>query len=216
MAYNFKKINDVPVVEAMMNDLNVFVEDGRKMAKIPANKMIPEDVALKSDIPTKVSELENDSAVPVPATAEVGQVVAVKAVDENGKPTEWEAIEVGGGEYDLLFDVADNALNLDGAYLTLASGDFQEALAKYREGKLCKVGLRWNFYYANMNYFQTYNALAVCGMVYGSGTMQSLTCMFQAVPNNYFPESPFSTTLIQIQMYSNDDIYCSVLSNEPR
>lgn len=94
MAYNFKKINDVPVVEAMKNDLNVFVEDGGKMAKIPANKMIPEDVALKSDIPTKVSELENDSVIPVPMTAEVGQVVAVKAVDENGKPTEWEAVEI--------------------------------------------------------------------------------------------------------------------------
>ena len=88
MAYNFKKINDVPIVEAMKNDLNVFVEDGRKMAKIPANKMIPEDVALKSDIP---------EVIPVPATAEVGQVVAVKAVDENGKPTEWEAVDMSAG-----------------------------------------------------------------------------------------------------------------------
>lgn len=88
MAYNFKKINDVPVVEAMKDNLNVFIEDGGKMAKIPANKMIPEDVALKSDIP---------ESIPVPATAEVGQVIAVKAVDENGKPTEWEAANVGGG-----------------------------------------------------------------------------------------------------------------------
>jgi hypothetical protein len=56
--------------------------------KIPANKMIPEDVALKSDIP---------EAIPVPATAEVGQVVAVKAVDENGKPTEWEAVDMNAG-----------------------------------------------------------------------------------------------------------------------
>lgn len=94
MAYNFKKINDVPVVEAMKSDLNVFIEDGGKMAKISANKMIPEDVALKSDIPTKVSELENDTVIPVPTTAEVGQVVAVKAVDENGKPTEWETVEI--------------------------------------------------------------------------------------------------------------------------
>lgn len=34
--------------------------------------------------------------IPVPTTAEVGQVVAVKAVDENGKPTEWEAVDGGG------------------------------------------------------------------------------------------------------------------------
>lgn len=88
MAYNFKKINDVPVVEAMKDNLNVFIEDSGKMAKIPANKMIPEDVALKSDIP---------ESIPVPATAEVGQVIAVKAVDENGKPTEWEAVNMDSG-----------------------------------------------------------------------------------------------------------------------
>lgn len=98
MAYNFKKINDVPVVEAMKDNLNVFIEDGGKMAKIPANKMIPEDVALKSDIPVKVSDLENDANyVAAPATAEVGQVIAVKAVDENGKPTEWEAVNMDSG-----------------------------------------------------------------------------------------------------------------------
>lgn len=35
-------------------------------------------------------------SVPAPATAEVGQVMAVKAVDENGKPTEWEAMDITG------------------------------------------------------------------------------------------------------------------------
>lgn len=31
--------------------------------------------------------------IPVPSTAEVGQTIVVKAVDENGKPTEWEAVD---------------------------------------------------------------------------------------------------------------------------
>ena len=35
--------------------------------------------------------LEGD-AIPVPEAAEVGQVLVVKAVDENGKPTEWECV----------------------------------------------------------------------------------------------------------------------------
>lgn len=35
--------------------------------------------------------------IPAPVTAEVGQVVAVKAVDENGKPTEWEAVDMSAG-----------------------------------------------------------------------------------------------------------------------
>ena len=33
-------------------------------------------------------------AIPIPQTASVGQVLAVKAVDENGKPTEWEPRDV--------------------------------------------------------------------------------------------------------------------------
>ena len=32
--------------------------------------------------------------IPAPATAQIGQTIVVKAVDENGKPTEWEAADV--------------------------------------------------------------------------------------------------------------------------
>lgn len=102
MAYEFKKLSDVNVIEEMKDGLNVLVEDGGEIVKISANSMIPEDVALKSDIPTlptKVSELENDiNYVSAPVAAEVGQVIAVKAVDEKGKPTEWEAVNVDDGE----------------------------------------------------------------------------------------------------------------------
>ncbi len=41
-----------------------------------------------SDIPAVTAS--DIGAIPVPATAEVGQTVVVKAVDETGKPTEWE------------------------------------------------------------------------------------------------------------------------------
>ena len=38
-------------------------------------------------------------AIPAPATAAVGQTIRVSAVDENGQPTEWEAVDfaIGGG-----------------------------------------------------------------------------------------------------------------------
>lgn len=52
------------------------------------------------DIPTTVSSFENDAGyLTAPATASVGQTVVVKAVDESGKPTEWEAADMqsGGG-----------------------------------------------------------------------------------------------------------------------
>lgn len=35
--------------------------------------------------------------IPIPASAEVGQTIVVKAVDENSKPTEWEAADMPSG-----------------------------------------------------------------------------------------------------------------------
>lgn len=43
-----------------------------------------------SDIPAVTAS--DIGAIPVPTTASVGQTVVVKAVDENGKPTEWEPV----------------------------------------------------------------------------------------------------------------------------
>lgn len=116
MAFEFKKLSDVNSIEAMKDGLNVLVEDGDEIVKLAANSMIPEDVALKSDIPEDIA-LKSDipDAIPVPATAEVGQVIAVKAVDENGKPTEWEAVAVGGGSGSFVVEyyAANNRLYKD-------------------------------------------------------------------------------------------------------
>ena len=43
-----------------------------------------------SDIPVPTVTASDIGAIPVPTTAEVGQTVVVKTIDENGKPTEWE------------------------------------------------------------------------------------------------------------------------------
>lgn len=45
------------------------------------------------------------STVPVIQTATVGQTIAVKAVDENGKPTEWGAVDL----FPLIFQMQDGA-----------------------------------------------------------------------------------------------------------
>ena len=45
-----------------------------------------------SDIPIPTVTASDIGAIPVPTTAEVGQTVVVKTVDENGKPTEWEPV----------------------------------------------------------------------------------------------------------------------------
>lgn len=40
---------------------------------------------------------ENTLSVPAIESAQVGQTIAVKSVDENGKPIEWEAVDMGAG-----------------------------------------------------------------------------------------------------------------------
>lgn len=45
-----------------------------------------------SDIPAVTAS--DIGAIPVPTTAEVGQTVVVKTIDETGKPTEWEAMNI--------------------------------------------------------------------------------------------------------------------------
>ena len=37
-------------------------------------------------------------AIPAPVTASVGQTIRVSAVDENGQPTEWEAVDMTSGD----------------------------------------------------------------------------------------------------------------------
>ena len=59
------------------------------------------------------------SMIPAPETAEVGQTIVVKAVDEAGKPTEWEAVNLPGSvEYntvELTEEVSSVEFPLDGA-----------------------------------------------------------------------------------------------------
>ena len=45
-------------------------------------KFLPEGIALKSE------------TVSIPQVATIGQILSVKAIDENGKPTEWETIDL--------------------------------------------------------------------------------------------------------------------------
>ena len=49
-----------------------------------------------------------DGYIPAPATAEVGQTIVVKSVDENGKPTEWETADMPTNETgEVLETIAD-------------------------------------------------------------------------------------------------------------
>lgn len=79
--------------------------DGKKIDKIEGKDLSTNDFT--NEEKEKLADLENyddteiraeiENCVQVPQVAEVGQVLAVKAVDESGKPAEWECVEKGGG-----------------------------------------------------------------------------------------------------------------------
>ena len=52
------------------------------------NKKVYASQDYVNDLVTNITD-----TIPVPSIATVGQIVAVKAVDENGKPTEWETVD---------------------------------------------------------------------------------------------------------------------------
>ncbi len=56
--------------------------------------------AAGEQITGRMASAASGDYIPVPATAEVGQTIRVSEVDENGKPTAWEAVDFpsGGGE----------------------------------------------------------------------------------------------------------------------
>lgn len=77
-------------------------------------KYIPNTIARVSDIPevpeinypvTSVNGQTGDividipDSIPTPLTASVGQTIVVKSVDENGKPTEWECVNLPTDEH---------------------------------------------------------------------------------------------------------------------
>lgn len=61
----------------------------------------------KIQLKTPSEVLADIGAIPAPTTASVGQVIAVKAVDADGKPTEWEAADMsaGGGAWNVIANV---------------------------------------------------------------------------------------------------------------
>lgn len=65
-----------------------------------------------------------NEAIKSPLTAAVGQTIVVKAVDENGKPIEWECVDMAaGGGSDAGLPTVTEADN--GKILTVINGQWQ-------------------------------------------------------------------------------------------
>lgn len=73
MAYEFKKLSDVAAVETPADTANILIEEDGVIKKVAKGKV---------------------GGVKVASTAEVGQAIVVKAIDENGNPTEWKCADL--------------------------------------------------------------------------------------------------------------------------
>lgn len=74
------------------------------------------DEQINAAVNAYLDENPVDAGIQPPETATVGQTIVVKAVDENGKPTEWEAADLpsgGGAKATKLITVADITAETD-------------------------------------------------------------------------------------------------------
>lgn len=91
MAYEFKKLSEVNVIESISDTLNVLVEDNGEVVKIAANNLVPEDVIVQSEM---------EAAIAAIGTAPVVEELAENAhvlVEQDGAYARVPKDKVGGG-----------------------------------------------------------------------------------------------------------------------
>lgn len=113
MSYEFKKLSAVDIVETANDKAKVLIEQNGSIKRVSKDEV---------------------GGIKIASTAEVGQVIAVKAVDAQGKPTEWECVDLGGsgGGYDLIVKVDDHKDYTEAA--EILSGSYDALASKIRSG----------------------------------------------------------------------------------
>lgn len=76
----------------------------------------------------------DENYINLPSTAEVGQLLSVKTVDENGKPIEWETVDAPSGEG------SGNSVELDTTLTEEGKAADAKAVGDALDGKLSKSG----------------------------------------------------------------------------
>lgn len=115
-------------------------KDGKDSAYILADGETLEDAPADVDVVIDPNG-EGADCIYAPEKATVGQTIVVKAVDANGKPTEWEAVDFPeGGGASSWNDLTDKPFGLEyigGDTLTV---DFADIIRQVEEGTLPLVG----------------------------------------------------------------------------
>lgn len=157
----FKKLSAVEAVASVSDTASVLIEEDGVIKRAP-----------KSEV----------GGVKVASTAEIGQAIIVKAVDESGNPTEWECANMAKGEEpDMVITISNSMSALpteDDVVVT--KGSVQEIATKLHAYEIPDVRIRWE--YTSNNYVYEYVELAVPCTFYGEWVFVS--CMYMN-PNNW-------------------------------
>jgi hypothetical protein len=78
MSYEFKRLSDTEMVATVGDSASILIEENGVIKRAPKDEV--------------------GGGIKVASTAKVGQTIVVKAVDENGNPTEWECVDVSGAD----------------------------------------------------------------------------------------------------------------------
>lgn len=167
-------------------------------------------------VQNKVIKAALDGKIPPPETAEVGQTIVVKAVDENGKPTEWEAADMAsgggsGGGIHLIARVVTEANATSIEVTGLSTNAEVLSLRIYNPGSNCAGGLNITvngvrkFGYSGTNAGSSVTLAAVRAWLYRDGdTLYGRACMTNEGINVYkWPEMK-EITSIAIDSSYND------------
>lgn len=90
----------------------------------------------KPSIPSKTSDLNNDSNfISSPATAEVGQVLEVEAIDENGKPSSWKTVTLEDGIANVEMSSTDTEVTIEPLPKAYIFPEMSELIISLETGK---------------------------------------------------------------------------------
>lgn len=125
----FKKLSAVEAVNTVSDTASVLIEEDGVIKRAPKGEV---------------------GGVKVTSTAEVGQTIVVKAVDESGNPTEWECADLKK-EPDMVIRCNANPLHAAVDNIEIVSGSMDTVLTAYEEGRYPIVNMEIIYYYNKDN-----------------------------------------------------------------
>lgn len=142
-------LNNTEVLAEAGDNAKLVVEEDGELKRIPASAVgqVKTVNGVEPDEAGNVDVSGLPEGVPVIQSATVGQTVVVKAVDESGKPTEWEAVDAAEiSNYLVITGKAPAASATDIDYSTFeysANLSFDYAAKLIRAGQLAGVAVNF-------------------------------------------------------------------------